>query len=219
MMKVLFRLVEMPWFYWMVRWGFWAFARAVFGLRVEGADLVPRKGGLVMAVNHISTWDPPMMGSSVPREISFMAKKELFEKRSTALLFRGLHAFPVDRSRSDVGAIKEALRRLQDGRAVGIFIQGTRNTGDVEALDGASYLAGRAGVPLQPAAIYREGRRFRVRFGVPFEVAGRGRAAMREATELTMQEINALLPSHTRVLLPEDELGKGPPVGSDSGEP
>lgn len=205
MTKVLFRWVEMPWFYWTARWLFWAFAKIAFGLRVDHVEHVPRDRGLVVAVNHISTLDPPMMGSSMPREISFMAKKELFEKPATALLFRGLHAFPVDRTRSDVGAIKEAMRRLQQDRAIGVFIQGTRNTGDVEALDGASFLAGRAGVPLLPAAIFREGRRFRVRFGVPFEVEGRDRAAVREATARTMQRINALLPSHTRVVLPEDE--------------
>lgn len=210
MTRFLLRLVEMPWFYWTVRWLFWGYASWVHDLRIEGTERVPREGGLVVAVNHISTLDPPMMGSAVPREISFMAKKELFEKDASMLLMRGLHAFPVDRSRSDVGAIKEAMRRLRAGRAIGVFVQGTRNTGDAEALDGAAFLAGRAGVPLLPAAIYREGRRFRVRFGEPFRVEGRGRVALAEATAETMTRINALLPSSTRMAPPDEGPGTEP---------
>ena len=210
----LMRLVEMPWFYWTVRALFWAFAKVAYGLRVEDADRVPREGGLVMAINHISAWDPPVMGSSVPREISFMAKKELFEKKASALLMRGLHAFPIDRRRSDVSAVKEAMRRLKDGRAVGVFVQGTRSDGDAEALDGAAFLAQRAGVPLQPAAIWREGRRFRVRFGEPFEVPGRDRGAMHDATATTMARVLALMPSGTAFPASEESSGSAV-VGRD----
>ena len=212
MTKVLLRLVEMPWAYWTIRWLFWGYASWVHDLRIEGTEHVPREGGFVMAVNHISAMDPPVLGSSLPREISFMAKKELFERDAPMLLMRALHAFPVDRSRSDVGAIKEAMRRLKDGRAVGLFVQGTRNAGDAEALDGAAFLAGRAGVPLLPAGIYREGRRFRVRFGEPFAVTGKGRIAIRETTSLTMERINALLPSQTRMAPPQR-----PPGAADAG--
>ena len=204
--KALIRLVEMPWFYSTIRWLFWGFASWYYGFHVEGTARVPREGGLVVAVNHISTLDPPMMGAAMPREISFMAKKELFDFFPQALLFRGLHAFPVDRTRSDVGAIKEAMRRLKAERVVGIFVQGTRNTGDADALDGAAFLAQRAGVPLLPAAIFRDGRRFRVRFGEPFGIEGKGRAPIREATAKVMHRIEALLPSHTHIHPPGEEL-------------
>jgi len=203
MYGTLMRLVELPWFYWTVRTLFLIYAKVVLGLRTRGAEHVPKEGGLVVAVNHFSALDPPMMGSTVPREISFMAKKELFENRALRLLVRGLHAFPVDRSRNDVSAVKEALRRLKAGRAVGVFVQGTRNAGDVEALDGATFLAQRSGVPLQPAAIWREGRRYRVQFGEPFMVPGKDREAIRAATATTMARINELLPSHKRLLPPE----------------
>jgi len=193
------RWIQLPWFYWLARTLWLGMAKIVHRLRIDEARRVPREGGLVMAVNHISSLDPPMMGVSVPREISFMAKKELFENRANALLMRGLHAFPVDRDRNDVSAIKEALRRLKAGRAVGIFVQGTRSAGDAEALDGAAFLAQRAGVPLQPAAVWREGWRYRVRFGEPFEVPGRDRQAIRAATATTMGRINALLPSGTNL--------------------
>jgi len=201
----LMRLVQLPWFYWTVRTLFLTYAKVVLGLRTGGTDHVPQEGGLVVAVNHISALDPPVMGSALPREISFMAKKELFETRAMRLLARGLHAFPVDRSRNDVSAIKEALRRLKAGRAVGVFVQGTRNAGDAEALDGAAFLAQRAGVPLQPAAIWREGRRYRVQFGEPLVVPGKDREAIRAATATTVARINELLPSQKRLLPPERE--------------
>ncbi len=201
----LMRLVERPWFYWTVRALFLFYAKVVLGLRARGVERVPEEGGLVVAANHFSALDPPMLGANLPREISFMAKQELFENRAMRLLARGLHAFPVDRSRNDVSAVKEALRRLKRGRAVGVFVQGTRNAGDVEALDGAAFLAQRSGAPLLPAAVWREGRRYRVQFGEPFVVPGKDREAIRAATATTMARINELLPSQKRLLPPERE--------------
>jgi 1-acyl-sn-glycerol-3-phosphate acyltransferase len=109
----------------------------------------------------------------------------------------GLRAFPVDRAANDIGAIKEALRQLRGGLAIGIFAQGTRNSGDKEALDGAAYLAQRAGVPLQPAAVWRQGRAFHVRFGNPIEPDGRNREDARRMTRELMERVNAMLPSRT----------------------
>lgn len=205
----MFRFLEwafsFSWFFWTIRTLFLLYAKLVHGLVSRGKQHVPRKGGVVVAVNHFSALDPPMMGVSVPREISFMAKRELFDNPLQRAVWKGLHAFPVDRKGNDVSAIKEAMRRLKAGRAVGVFIQGTRNASDAEALDGASFLAQRAGVPLQPAGIWREGLRYRVAFGEPFEVEGRDREAMQAATEETVRRINALLPSHTRILPPARE--------------
>lgn len=195
MYEALLRWTQRPWFYYTLRAIYRVAARVVFGVRVEGRELVPTEGGLIIAANHIGTLDPPAMGTEVPRQISFMAKKELFQNPFLNLLFRGVRAFPIDRGGNDVSAIKEALRRLKADDAVGIFIQGTRNQGDADALDGAAFLAQRAGVPIQPAAIWREGRRFHIRFGEPFEVEGRDRASMHTATKMTMNRIYDLIPA------------------------
>jgi len=204
-MRLLDRLVRGKWFYVLAVVLFRAFTRLFYGLRVEDAHKVPRGGrGLVVASNHLSSWDPPVVGVSVPREIHFMAKRELFESAGGALLMHGLRAFPVDRAANDIGAIKEALRQLRDGLAIGIFAQGTRNSGDKEALDGAAYLAQRAGVPLQPAAVWRQGRAFHVRFGDPIEPGGRTRDDARRMTRELMERVNGMLPSRTPLLL-EDE--------------
>ncbi len=204
--RLLDRLVRGKWFYVLAVVTFRAFTRLFYGLRVTDAHKVPRDGrGLVVACNHLSSWDPPVVGVSVPREIHFMAKKELFASPGGALLMHGLRAFPVDRGANDIGAIKDALRQLQRGLAIGIFAQGTRNSGDKEALDGAAYLAQRAGVPLQPAAVWREGRRFHVRFGDPIVPEGRTREDARRMTRQLMERVNAMLPSRTPLLQEDGE--------------
>jgi 1-acyl-sn-glycerol-3-phosphate acyltransferase len=193
-METITRLMQRAWFFWLGRTAFLVYAKLAYGITVEGADLVPRKGGLVVASNHFSSLDPPVLGVSVPREVNFMAKKELFENRYLRALVLGLRAYPVDRSRSDLGAIKYSMKRLREGVAVGIFAQGTRNAGDVAALDGAAFLSLRAGVPLLPAAIWREGRRFHVRFGEPIDPSGRNRDETSALTAELMERINGLLP-------------------------
>ena len=210
------RLVQGKWFYDLAVVGVRSYARLAFGLRVEGAEKVPREGGLVVASNHMSSWDPPIMGVSVPREVHYLAKKELFEDRWVRILVQGLRAYPIDRNRSDLNAIKASLRKLDDGLAIGVFAQGTRNAGDASALDGAAYLAQRAGVPLQPAAIWREGRAFRVRFGEPLVPVGRSRAEAAALTAELMTRVNAMLPSGTEPFDPAEAAardGAGPPQG------
>jgi 1-acyl-sn-glycerol-3-phosphate acyltransferase len=93
---------------------------------------------------------------------------------------------------------------LKQGKAIGIFAQGTRNLGDAEAFDGAAFLAHRACVPLMPAAIWREGRRFHVRYGVPLHPTGTSRAEIRATTAELMVRVNALLPQGNRPFEPAD---------------
>ncbi len=186
------------WFYYLASYMVRNYSRLFRRLKVEGLELVPNdERGLIVAGNHISSFDPPLIGSLVPREIHFMAKRELFE-RGPALrwLVEHLMAFPIDRSKGDTRGIKEALRLLRGGVAVGIFPQGTRNAGDAAALDGAAFLAQRAEVPLQPVAIWHERGRLRVRFGEPFYPVGRSRDEMRTLTETLMTRISALLPGN-----------------------
>lgn len=184
------------WFYYLASYAVRNYARLFRRLKVEGLDLIPRSEtrGLIIAGNHISNFDPPLIGSLVPREIHFMAKRELFERQPMRWLSLHLMAFPIDRTKSDTRGIKEALRLLRDGFAIGIFPQGTRNTGDAAAQGGAAFLAQRAEVPLQPVAIWHERGRLRVRFGEPFYPAGKSRDEMRALTETLMARISAMLP-------------------------
>jgi 1-acyl-sn-glycerol-3-phosphate acyltransferase len=200
MMKFLERIVQQDWFFWFGRTCFLIYAKLFLGLRVEGKEKVPRQGGLVVVSNHFSSLDPPVMGVSIPREANYMAKKELFEgKWWFRLIIMGLRAYPVDREGNATGAIKDSIRRVKEKQvAIGIFIQGTRNAGDAEALDGAAFIAQRAGVPLQPAAIWREGRGFVVRFGDPIVPQGKSREEASAITQMLMDKIKQLLPEAKR---------------------
>jgi len=160
-----------------------------------GSEKRTKSGGVIVASNHFSSLDPPMLGISVPREIHYMAKKELFENPWSRLLMLGLRAYPVDRARSDISAIKTSLRKLKARLAIGIFIQGTRNSGDAKALDGAAFIAQRAAVPVVPAAIWREGRRFFIRFGDAVWPQGLSREEASAFTQEIMARIRALLPT------------------------
>jgi 1-acyl-sn-glycerol-3-phosphate acyltransferase len=188
------------WFYYLASYVVRNYARLFRGLKVEGLELIPKAEGrgLIIAGNHISSADPPLIGSIVPREIHFMAKRELFEKQPLRWVVEHLLAFPIDRTKGDTKGIKEALRFLKSGVAIGIFPQGTRNAGDAAALDGAAFLAQRAGVPLQPVAIYEERGKLRIRFGEPFEPKSKSREEMSQLTHALMTKINALIPEQAR---------------------
>jgi len=181
---------------WPYRLGFVFFTlvvRLLYGLRVHDAEHVPLSGPCVIASNHDSGWDPPVVGLATPRFLQFMAKRELFANRAFAALLHALGAFPVDRGRNDVGAIKEALRRLERGGTVGVFFEGTRRADAKEAMGGAAYLAQRTGAALVPTAIWREGRRFHVRFGEPLRAQGRSRDETRALTATLTEHVRALL--------------------------
>jgi 1-acyl-sn-glycerol-3-phosphate acyltransferase len=154
----------------------WAILWTTFRFRVVGADKVPRDGGLVVAANHISNFDPPILGVAVPRPVWYMAKKELFAMPVLGPLIRRLNAFPVDRQAGGTAALRASLRMLKEGRPVVIFPEGGRNvTGTNEEKAGAAFLAAVAGVPVVPAAIggtrrLRPFNRVTVTFGEPMYV-------------------------------------------------
>jgi 1-acyl-sn-glycerol-3-phosphate acyltransferase len=122
--------------------------RGVFRTRIFGRDRVPRKGGLLIVCNHISFADPPLLGAVMPRPVEFMTMAEMFRKPWLAKLLRIIGCFPVDRSRADSGAAREAIRRLRAGHCVVIFPEaGIRLTeksvlgGDPEFKPGAGSIA------------------------------------------------------------------------------
>lgn len=210
-METITRWVQGAWFYFLIKRSFLVFATLFLGLRVYNSHKVPplSAGGVIVVSNHITTLDPPMMGAAVPREVNYMGKKELFENRYLRALVLGLRSYPVDRAGSSSGAIKESIRRLKAGRAIGIFIQGTRNSGDAAALEGAAFIAQRAGVPLQPAAIWKEGRNFRVSFGDLIIPEGKSREETAVLTQELMKRIGELLP-------PDSMFGKPEAVQPDA---
>jgi len=101
--------------------------RLFFGLVTRGGELVPRTGGVIIASNHISYCDPPVVGCGVPRELHYMAKEELFKNPVFGAIIRSYNAIPLKRSVGDMGAFRKAVKLIKQGRAVLMFPEGTRS--------------------------------------------------------------------------------------------
>jgi 1-acyl-sn-glycerol-3-phosphate acyltransferase len=167
---------------------------------VSGAENVPGKGGLIVASNHASYWDPVVLGCALPRQIYFLAKAELFAIPFLGPLITALGAFPVHRSGQDAGAVKRALQLLKEERIVGIFPEGTRShSGELlPAHMGAAMLALRARVPVLPVALAGTRGVFgkvRVVIGKPLDFSGipRGKDQYAPVAAAIMNEIAGLL--------------------------
>ena len=100
---------------------------------VKGADNMPTSGPVILAINHVSIWDPVVAACSVPRQVSFMAKEELFSIPILGRIFSKLGAFPVKRGQGDMNAIRQSLTILKEGGVLGLFPEGTRSkTGEIQ---------------------------------------------------------------------------------------
>lgn len=148
--------------------------RIIYRTEVHGQENIPKEGGVIIAANHISLWDPPFIGAFCPRRVSFMAKKELFENSAFSSIITSLGAFPVNRGAADRNAIKTALAILSEGKCLGLFPEGTRSKsgklGEPEA--GVGLIAYKANVPIVPVAVTgTNGKglfpKFTIRFGKP----------------------------------------------------
>jgi 1-acyl-sn-glycerol-3-phosphate acyltransferase len=182
--------------------------RLLFRGRTAGNGHVPMEGALVVVANHGSHLDPPLLGHALGRPVAFMAKAELFRVPLLGAIIRACGAYPVARGASDREAIRTATDRLEEGWAIGVFIDGTRQRdGRVNAPQaGAALLAARAGVPLLPVAIINShralgpsGGRLRlvpvhIRIGTPIPPPpSRRRPDLDAATAACQEQINALL--------------------------
>lgn len=168
------------------RTGFYAFcwwtarslARILFGLRIHGAEHLPARGGFILASNHVSFIDPPVLGCSSPRRLAYLAKRELFRPPGFSQLIRALGAFPIHRQTLDRQALDTAKKVVAEGFGLLLFPEGTRiRTGELgQGRPGVSLLAAEAAVPIIPVYIggtLRLGQAFLrrtpilVRFGEP----------------------------------------------------
>lgn len=129
--------------------------------RVEmfGREHIPSRGATVLAANHISHFDPPMISITVRRSIDYIASAEFFVHPLPRAIMRGMNAFPIDRTRRDLAVVKESLRRLKQGKLVAIFIEGGIRTGAASVLNGAPFndaaiaLAQAGGAPIVPCVV------------------------------------------------------------------
>jgi len=136
--------------------GFWKYLG--FKFNFQGQENLPRKGGAILAINHVSYLDFAIAGTAalpVKRYVRFMAKKEIFDNKIAGPLMRGMHHINVDRSNGSASFVT-ALRALKSGEIIGIFPEGTISTSfEIKGLkSGAVRLAAGAGVPIIPTIVW-----------------------------------------------------------------
>ena len=136
--------------------GFWRYLGLQFDF--QGDENIPRKGGAILAINHVSYLDFALAGTAalpVKRYVRFMAKKELFDNKIAGPLLRGMHHINVDRSNGSASFVA-ALHALKSREIIGIFPEGTISTSfEIKGLkSGAVRLAVGAGVPLIPTIVW-----------------------------------------------------------------
>lgn len=151
------------------------FCKIVFFVRIEGKENIPKEGAAILAANHTSLWDPPVLIAALSRPMRTMAKSELFEHKMLAPFLRMAGAFPVKRGTADIAAIKTALKTLKDGGIFAIFPTGTRvKEGEgADAKAGVALIASKSGAPVIPVAIrggFRAFRRVTIHIGKPLYV-------------------------------------------------
>ncbi|WP_404452862.1 1-acyl-sn-glycerol-3-phosphate acyltransferase [Virgibacillus necropolis] len=176
----------------------------LYRIRVIGKENVPENGPVIICSNHISNFDPPVVGITSPRDIYFMAKGELFEKPVLKTLLPGIQAFPVKRGLSDRNALRKGLEILKNGNVLGLFPEGTRSkTGKIgKPLAGAGFFALRSQATIVPCAIigpYKPFRRLTVIYGKPVDMAyyRENKISANDTAVAIMSEVENLIKNHT----------------------
>ncbi len=131
-------------------------AKAFFSYRVHGADHIPEQGGVILAANHTSYFDPPLVGVASHRAVWYLARKSLLEWPLLGPVFPSLNVIPVDRDGNDRTALKSIIRLLKSGEGVVLFPEGTRSLdGHLQkAQPGLGMIVAKTLVPVVPARVF-----------------------------------------------------------------
>jgi 1-acyl-sn-glycerol-3-phosphate acyltransferase len=163
------------------------FTTGYFDLKVFGARHIPPAGGVLIVSNHQSYLDPVLLAVQLDRPMSYLARASLFRNPLFSWLITNLNAVPVRRGEGDVGAVKEIIRRLEEGHMLAMFPEGTRTlTGEIKPLEpGVALVIRRAsGIAVVPAVVdgsfeawpkgskLPNSRPIRVLYGPPMKLEG-----------------------------------------------
>lgn len=159
----------------------WPIARALFHLRILDVERIPRSGAAILAANHVSVLDGPMLclppGHERRRIIRFLVAAEVFDSRVFGPILRTAMQIPIRRGKGDAHALDAAIAAVGEGSLAGVFPEGQVNRGDPGELQrartGAARIALAAGVPVIPVGIWGTHLRWPragIRLGRPWRV-------------------------------------------------
>lgn len=190
------------------------FVFKMFKLKTEGLENIPSRGGCIIAANHVSYLDPPLIGYSMEkRHLCYIARDSLFENLFGGLLLKGLNVHPIKRGSADRRALFLGIKLLLEGNGLVLFPEGTRSkTGELqEPKEGIGFIAVRSACPVIPAyvqgsfeAFPRDSKRIRflpitIRYGRPVNLGSlllmkeaEERGLYQEASQKIMDAIRAL---------------------------
>lgn len=172
-----------------------------FHIRVSGRQHIPKTGGFILASNHISYYDPLLLGSWSTREMYFFGKAELFRNKLFGAIITRTNAIPVKRGTIDRTAVDRALGAIAEGYGLVMFPEGTRSkTGEfLDPKGGLGMLAIRAQCPVVPAYVHGADKltdcllfrdRLSITFGEPFgKIWVRGFPETKEGYENLSREV------------------------------
>jgi len=209
--KNLYEPFIMPMFLWrLIRFVVRIIVAIIFDVHVGGRQNVPETGQLILASNHLSWIDVPLIPAFLKRRVVYMAKEEAFKARG-GWIVRFFGAFPVKRGEADRQSLRAAEEQLKAGRILCIFPEGTRSKihklGQAHA--GMGMIALRSDARVLPVAIYGSEnvfKKFRPRitiiFGEPMILTPKGKKITREdidqSTKQVMHPISSILPPEYR---------------------
>ena len=190
------------------------------GIKVHGKDNIPKEGGYLLCSNHIAVRDVILIGATCKRPISFVAKKELFSVPILRSIIKAMGAIKLDRSGSDVAAMRKSIELVEGGEIVSIFPQGHRypavDPSTTPVKSGAGMVAYRSGCDVIPVFIKTKGNKYgifkktEIFYGSPIKNANLGfknggKEEYDVATEIIFGEI-LKLGGYTRANAEESEL-------------
>jgi 1-acyl-sn-glycerol-3-phosphate acyltransferase len=138
----------------------WSFYRALFATyfrwRVYNPERVPLQGPVILAANHASFLDPPLVGSGLKRDINYLARKSLFRYPGVGWILRAVNAVPVDRDGGGAAGLKAIMDRLRDGGGIILFPEGTRTAdGKLQpARSGIGLTVIKSSAPVVPVRVF-----------------------------------------------------------------
>lgn len=133
---------------------YWLVFKLFFRFEVVGAKNEPLDGKVIVASNHLSNLDPPVIAAALKRYVHFLGKVELFKNPILSWYIKQHNTHPVKRGKGDAGAMRTCIKVLNEGNALTIFPQGSRGRAWEKAGDGVAFLAKKTGAKVLPLRIY-----------------------------------------------------------------